>query len=121
MRADKRCCGFGHRGCVEWLGELPHEPTRERIANGARADLIAVALRSRAEPRVKARRRVNNVEDADVLRQLRIERSNNGLGGMREGDAGAGDLAKRMNARVGPPRTVYRHWRAFEPGQCLFE
>src|SRR5262249_54766708 len=49
------------------------------------------------------------------------ERTNQCRGWMCEGDAGAGDLSKRMNARVCPPRTVHRDRRTLEPGERLFE
>src|SRR5678816_4214850 len=40
---------------------------------------------------------------------------------MGKGDTGAGDLSKRMNARVRPPRAMDRDRRTFEPGERLLE
>src|SRR5262245_50473173 len=121
MPADERRGRVGHRGDIERLRQLPHEGASERITRTAGADLVAVRFGSRAEPRVKIGCGVSHLEDTNVLRQFRIERTKDCRRRMIEGDAGAGDLSKRMHPGVRPPGPMDRHRRTFEPGERLFE
>ena len=66
--------------------------------------------------------RLGDVEHADVLGQLRVQRARQPSSArMREGDRGARDLAERVNAGIGAAGAMNRDRRPLESRERVFE
>ena len=101
---DERPSGLAHPRDVNRILHPPDVRLRERRA--ASGDLIQVASGDRIVARVKAMRHLLGAKDVDVGGQLVVQAAPQRFGRQRRGHVEVGDLARRVDARVGAAGAV---------------
>lgn len=91
--------GFGVKAAVD---VVPGELSGENFANRAVVDCVAISLADGVADCVEALGRFRHVEDNDVVGQVGVEGSQQNIGRQLRIGTKPNDLAKSMNAGVGP-------------------
>lgn len=121
MRAEYRLRGFLQQFVVESVIHSPRKPFTDWVSQRVAKQLVTIRPRGCVETRMKIIAGDSRVPDRNIAGQFRVQRADEFVVGVSPVEVARGNLPRRMNAGVRPPREERRTIRPSESAQSLFK